>query len=116
VGGMFWTRSDGAGKPQALTQGKISQFPTSFTADGKRLGFSEMTPEGGTEIRTVAVESGSGQLRAGEAQTFLKTSTINTFAAFSPDGQWLAYADAAGGTYEVDVRTFPDHCPKINIS
>ena len=40
-GGMFWTRSDGSGKPQPLTQSKNTQYPWSFTADGKRLAFME---------------------------------------------------------------------------
>jgi len=40
-GGMFWTRSDGAGKPQSLTQNKNLQVPYSFTPDGKRLAFHQ---------------------------------------------------------------------------
>jgi serine/threonine-protein kinase len=115
AGGMFWTRADGAGNPQPLTQSKTLQVPASFTPDGRRLVFSELTPAG-TEIRTVQVESGSGQLRAGGPQLFLKTSTQNTFAAFSPDGRWLAYADAESGSFEVYVRAFPDKGVKVQIS
>jgi serine/threonine-protein kinase len=115
-GGMFWTRADGAGKPRPLTQSKTMQLPTSFTPNGTRLVFSELTPDGGTEIRTVSVESGSGQMRAGEPQLFLRTSTVNAFAAFSPDGRWLAYADAEAGSYEVYVRAFPDNGSKVQIS
>jgi hypothetical protein len=116
AGRMLWTPADGGGKPQPLTQAKTLQFPTSFSPDGKRLVFSELSPEAGAEIRTVAVESGSGQLRAGEPQLFLKTSTINSFSAFSPDGRWLAYADADAGSYEVFVRAFPDKGAKVQIS
>ena len=36
-GGMFRTRSDGADKPQQLTQSKNAQAPYSFTPDGKRI-------------------------------------------------------------------------------
>ncbi len=116
VGGIFWTRADGAAKPQPLTQSKNIQLPTSFTPDGTRLVFSEMTPGAGGEIRTVPVESGSGQLRAGKSEFFLKTSTVNAFAAFSPDGRWLAYADAEAGSYEVYVRAFPDKGTQVLIS
>ncbi len=116
LGGIFWTRADGAGKPQPLTQSKTTQFPTSFTPDGTRLVYSEFTPGAGGEIRTVPVESGSGQLRAGEPQLFLKTSTADAYAAFSPDGRWLAYADAEGGSYEVYVRAFPDKGTQVLIS
>jgi hypothetical protein len=55
-------------------------------------------------------------MRAGEPQSFLKTSTVNTFAAFSPDGRWLAYADAPAGIYEVYVRSFPDGDSMVQIS
>ena len=116
AGGMFWTRADGAGTPRPLTQSKNMQLPTSFTPDGTRLVFSEMTSGAVGEIRTVPVESGSGQLRAGEPQSFLKTPTIMTFAAFSPDGRWLAYADAQAGSYDVYVRSFPDNGAKVQIS
>ena len=39
--GMSVTRSDGAGKPQPLTQSKNNQVPWSFTPNGKRLAFFE---------------------------------------------------------------------------
>jgi serine/threonine-protein kinase len=116
AGGMFWTRADGAGKPQPLTQSKTLQAPNFFTPDGTRLAFSELTPGAGAEIRTVPVESGSGQLQAGKPESFVKTSTVNTFAAFSHDGRWLAYADAPAGSYEVYVRAFPDKGIKVQIS
>jgi eukaryotic-like serine/threonine-protein kinase len=116
AGGMFWTRADGAGKPQPLTQSKGHPLPSSFTPDGTRLVFSELTPGAGAEIRTLPVESGSGQLRAGEPQVFLKTAALNAFPGFSPDGQWLAYADAEAGSYEVYVRAFPDNGTKVQIS
>ena len=116
AGGLFWTRADGAGKPQRLMQSKGHPLPTSFTPDGTRVVFSELTPGAGAEIRTMPVESGSGQLRAGEPQVFLKTAALLAFPAISPDGRWLAYADAEAGSYEVYVRAFPDNGTKVQIS
>jgi serine/threonine-protein kinase len=116
AGGMLWTRSDGSGSPQPLTQSKRKQFPNSFRPDGTQLAYSELTPDGTAELRTVRVENQSGQLRAGESQFFLTTSTANTHAAFSPDGRWLAYSDAEAGSYEVYVRAFPDNGTKVPIS
>ena len=92
------------------------QAPNFFTPDGTRLVFSELSPGGGAEIRTVPVETGAGQLQAGKPEFFVKTSTVNTYAAFSPDGQWLAYGDAEAGSYEVYVRAFPDTGIKVQIS
>ena len=107
--GIFWTRADGAGKPQPLTQrteSKALQWPTSFAPDGKRLVFSELNPTGGL-IQTVLLDGRSGPLRAGSPERFLQTSAL-PFAVFSADGRWLAYADAESGNYEVYVRAFPD--------
>jgi serine/threonine-protein kinase len=104
AGGMSWTRSDGSGKPQLLTPSKHLQIPSSFSPDGTRLAYSELIPGAGAEIRIVRVETISGQLRAGDPETFLKTATVSSFPAFSPDGRWLAYANAEGGVYEVYVR------------
>jgi serine/threonine-protein kinase len=114
-GGMLWTRGDGAGRPQPLTRSQAIQIPGSFTRDGTTLVYSEVNP-GGAEIRTVAISNQSGQLSAGESKLFLKTATGNAFAAVSPDGRWLAYADAEGGRYDVYVRAFPDNGTKEQVS
>ena len=47
---------------------------------------------------------------------FRKTATGNTFEAFYPDGRWLAFGDAQGGSYEVYVRAFPDNGMQVKIS
>jgi serine/threonine-protein kinase len=113
---MFWTRADAAGKPQPLTQSKNSQFPASFTSNGATLVFTELVPGVGAEIRTVPLEGGSRQLRAGNPQVFLKIPTYNAYPAFSPDGRWLAYATTEAGIYEVYVRAFPDNGSQVQIS
>jgi serine/threonine-protein kinase len=116
AGGMFWARADGSGNPQALTRSKGLQIPSSFSPDGTRLAYAELTPTA-AEIRIVRVASASGQLRAGESETFLKTPTVTgSFPVFSPDGRWLAYSNAAGGVYEVYVRPFPDTGMQWQIS
>ncbi len=115
--GMFWAPANGAGQPQPLMQQQKSlRYPTSFTPDGTRLIFSEQIPGGGAEIRTVPVHLKSGQLLAGEPQSFLKTPGVLSFASISPDGRWVAYADAEGGSYEVCVRAFPDNGTKVQVS
>ena len=112
--GIRWTRADGAGRPQPLTTSNALQFPNSFAPDG-RLVFSEITPAGGL-IRTVTVDGNSGQMRAGNPEVFLQTPSALPFPAFSPDGRWLAYADAESGSYEVYVRAFPDKGTRWPIS
>jgi Tol biopolymer transport system component len=115
AGGMSWVRADGGSKPQPLAQSRTIQLPTSFSTDGLWLVYAELTPEG-AEIRTVPLASRSGQLSAGKPRLFVKASSANTFAVFSPDGRWLAYADAEAGSNEVYVRAFPDNGTQVQIS
>jgi len=115
-GGMSWTRSDGANKPQPLTQSKNLQVPFSFTADGKRLVFNQGSLGTGFDLWTVPVESDGAGLRAGKPEGFLQTSADERQPFFSPDGRWLAYASDESGAYQVYVRAFPDKGGKWQIS
>jgi Tol biopolymer transport system component len=115
-GGIFWTRSDGSGKPQPLTQSKNLQFPYSFTGDGKRLAFLELNPETQYDIWTVLVESDGAGLRAGKPEVFVQTPFDERHPTFSPDGRWLAYDSNESGGYQVYVRAFPDKGGKWQIS
>ena len=114
-GGMFWTRSDGAGKPQPLTQSKTAQTPYSFTPDGKRLAFHEVVGAG-FRLWTVPLESDGAGLRAGKPEVFLLTQFNARSPSFSPDGRWLAYASDESGAYQVYVRAFPDKGGKWQVS
>jgi serine/threonine-protein kinase len=107
-GGIFQTRADGAGQPQALTQSKSLQYPMSFTPDGKRLAYFETGGAGANyQIWTAPLEEQGGQLKAGKPEQFLKSSFSDAGPAFSPDGRWLAYVSNESGRYEVYVRAFP---------
>jgi Tol biopolymer transport system component/predicted Ser/Thr protein kinase len=112
--GIFWTRADGAGKPQPLTQTKTAQYPWSFSPDGKRLAFAE-SGSSGFNLWTLPIENDGGQLRAGKPEVFLQTSNEN-YPAFSPDGRWIAYRSIESGAPEIFVRSFPDNGGKWQIS
>jgi serine/threonine-protein kinase len=115
--GMFWKRADGAGEAHLLMQSKLGlYYPSSLSPDGAQLVFGEQILAGGGEIWTVPVDITGGQLRAGEPRLFVKTVASFTFATFSSDLRWLAYADAEGGTYQVYVRAFPDNGTRVQIS
>ena len=72
---MSWTRSDGGGKPQSLTQSKTQPFPWSFTPDGKRLAYFEAQPTNGFDIWTAPIENTEAGLRAGKPEPFLQTAS-----------------------------------------
>jgi Tol biopolymer transport system component/tRNA A-37 threonylcarbamoyl transferase component Bud32 len=116
AGGMLWARSDGAGKPQPLTQTKNFQVPWSFSPDGKRLAFFETNAGTGNDLWTVPLESDGAGLRAGKPEIFLQTTADERYPSFSPDGRWLAYTSDESGAYQVYVRAFPDRGGKWQIS
>ena len=112
---MFWTRSDGSGKPQSLTQSNNGQVPWSITADGKRLAFHEVN-QTSISIWTLALENDGNGLRAGKPELFSQTRFDEMDPSFSPDGRWLAYASNESGTFQVYVRSFPGKEGKWQIS
>ena len=113
--GIFWTRADGAGKRQPLTQSKTAQWPWSFSPDGKRLAFLDFS-SGDGDLLTVPIENEGGGLRPGKAEVFLQTPATEMAPAFSPDGRWIAYGSFEAGTSEIYVRAFPDNGRKWQIS
>jgi serine/threonine protein kinase/WD40 repeat protein len=115
-GGIWWTRSDGSGKPQPLTQSKNAQYPWSFTPDGKRLAFLELSSETGFDLWTMSLEGDGAGLRAGKPEVFLQTPFDERHASFSPDGRWIAYSSNETGNYQVYVRAFPDKGGKWQVS
>jgi len=116
VEGIWWVRSDAAGKPQLLIQGKNPLYPFSFTPDGKRLAYNEASPSTAYDVLTAPIEKDGAGLRAGKPEIFLQTSADERNAVFSPDGRWLAYTSNESGKYEVYVSAFPDKSGKWQIS
>ncbi len=111
--GLFWVRADGGGQPQQLVAGKSISFPFSFSPDGKRLAYYEVS--GTAQIWTVPIEQGDG-LKAGTPERYLTTQFAETVPMFSPDARWLAYESNESGRPEVYVRAFPAQSGKWQIS
>jgi len=114
--GLFSTRADGVGKPQSLTHSENVQVPNSFTPDGKRLVFVEVSPQTGLDLWTLPIENDGTGLRAGKPEVFLGAPYREGQASVSPDGKWLAYYSDESGAMEVYVRAFPDNGGKWQIS
>jgi serine/threonine-protein kinase len=101
--GLFWVRADGASRVQPLVQTKTISFPGSFSPDGKRLAYYEVS--GSAQIWTVAIEQRDG-LKGGTPERFLTSQSSDTWPVFSPDGRWVAYQSDESGREEVYVRPF----------
>jgi serine/threonine-protein kinase len=114
--GMAWTRSDGGGKPEPLTQSDNPQWPWSVTADGKRLAYQESNVGSGWDIWTVPIEQSGGALRAGKPEMFLQSPFDERNPAFSPDGRWIAYSSNEFGQDQIYVSAFPNGAGKWLVS
>jgi Tol biopolymer transport system component len=106
--GMLWARADGSGEAQPLTRSEHMQNPWSFTPDGKRMAFVEISAPAKAAIWTLPVESDRSGLRAGKAEVFLQAPFAARGPMISPDGRWLAYQSNESGTNRIYVQAFPN--------
>ena len=114
--GLYGIRSDGSGDAQRLTDGKLDEWPASFSPDGKRLAFNGSGNGSSQDIFTAPIDGDPGHLHLGKPELFLGTPFFEFYPAFSPDGRWLAYQSNESGTFEVYVRPFPGPGGKWQIS
>lgn len=105
--GLYWIRSDGSGEPHRLTDGKLGEYPYSFSPDGKHLAYSRHGNGGKPDIFTAPIEGDEGHPQLGKPELFVGTPAVEVYPAFSPDGRWLAYCSNETDTHEVYVRPFP---------
>jgi serine/threonine-protein kinase len=106
--GLHWIDLTGTSGAKSLTTSSTVQVPWSFTPDGSRLAFHELSPTTGFDLWTVAIRKTERGLEAGTPEPFLRTPAYETYPTFSPDGRWIAYGSGAYGRWDVYVRAFPD--------
>jgi eukaryotic-like serine/threonine-protein kinase len=114
--GLAMVDPTGAGKPQPLLRSDTIQVPWSFSPDGRRLAYHQMSPSNGFDLWTVPVQKTGTGFTAGAPEPFLQTAAFEVYPSFSPDGRWLAYSSNESGTWEVYVRGFPDDGTKVRVS
>jgi len=114
---LWWTRADGGGRAQRLTESKSSQSAGSWRPDGKVLAFSEDNPGTNLDIVTLPIEGDeTSGWKPGDPKPFLNSPAAEVEPAFSPDGRWMAYQSSESGSYEVFVRPFPGPGGKWQVS
>ncbi len=105
---LLWIRSDGAGGPQPLLDGKAVVEPFSVSPDGRRLAYQQRG-ETDFDIWTLPLDlTDPDHPKPGKPEPFARTPANEREPAFSPDGRWMAYSSDESGKYEVYVRPFPD--------
>ena len=117
VGNLYYLRAEGGGAPVRLTENKYRQLPYSFSPDGKRLAFFQISPQTKADIWTVPLEEPqSDNPKAGKPEPLLATEFDERAPVISPDGKWLAYESDETGRAEIFVRRLSDPGGKWQIS
>jgi Tol biopolymer transport system component len=109
---MFWKTADGNGTPEKILAAEHPQRPSSFSADGRFLAYTELDPQSGLDIWTVRLDDRSSRQPA----PFLRTPFQEDLPVFSPDGRWLAYRSNESGRMEVYIARFPEATIKQQVS
>jgi serine/threonine-protein kinase len=112
---LFSQAADG-GAPLRLTESPRVQYPGSWAPDGRRLAFTEIR-DGQGDIMILPVEgTAETGLQPGTAVPFIATSARESHPAFSPDGQWLAFASSESSVLQVYVTSATDPSRKWQVS
>jgi serine/threonine-protein kinase len=115
-GGIVAARADVTDAGELLLGGDEPRVPWSFTADGARLAFHQLSATSGFDLWSVPLTSSAGGLHADEPVHFYGTNVYETYPTFSPDGRWIAYGSNSTGIWEVYVRAFPDDGREVRVS
>ena len=106
---LYLHRADGSAPAVRLQETTLVQGPTSWSPDGKRLVYVEVTPETRFDLWTLTVANGRQEL-------LVKSPAIDAYGRVSPTGQWLAYQSMEPQRYEVFVRPFSTTGGRVQVS
>ena len=95
---------------QRLDTASLGRFAQSWSPDGRTLIFLEENLSSDWDLWTLPLDGKR------EPQPWLRTPFAEWSAAFSPDGQWIAYVSDESGVTEVYVRRFRGATEKLQIS
>jgi dipeptidyl aminopeptidase/acylaminoacyl peptidase len=110
---LYVAPADGSGGERRLTTNINTQWPGSWSPDGRTLAFVENNPQSGSDIWLLSLEAG---LAPGALRPFLSTPFNESAPMISPDGRWLAYQSNESGRYEIYVQPFPDGGQRLQVS
>ena len=110
---LFWRPADGTGRDERLFA-RSREFndvlASGWSADGRQLLFSEVSPSGQSAISQMAIE------RPSEGAVLLNKEFSASFPAVSPDGHWIAYMSNVSGRAEIFVERYPELGSRLPIS
>jgi serine/threonine protein kinase/Tol biopolymer transport system component len=101
--------ADKSSPDEVLYANENPKWPNSWSPDGTLLAFVEQRPGTGLDIWMYSMGDR-------KARPFRTTTFNETYATFSPDGHWLAFASDELGQFEVYVVPYPGPGPTCKVS
>jgi dipeptidyl aminopeptidase/acylaminoacyl peptidase len=98
---LFEMRADGSSPPERLRHGDNIKQPMSWSPDGRFLAYREITETENFNLWALPLDQ-----EGGEPLPLATSPFEETDAAFSPDGQWVAYSSAESGRREIYLKRF----------
>ncbi|MGE0591083.1 MAG: TolB family protein [Vicinamibacterales bacterium] len=99
---LFESRPTPDAPRRQLLSGATGVWPVSWSPDGQYLLVVTDHPVTGNDIWTLPLDT------TREPTPLLQTRAAENWAAFSPDGRWIAFSASITGRSEVYVMRFPD--------
>jgi Tol biopolymer transport system component len=113
-GGPIFERDASGAGPQRTLFDKAAQADD-VSPDGRYLLYEQAESDGSHSLNLLPLLPSGGA--EGKSIPYLKIAgTTPALAHFSPDGKWVAYADAEAGTNEVYVQSFPSPGARVQVS
>ncbi|HEY6945406.1 MAG TPA: protein kinase [Candidatus Acidoferrum sp.] len=110
VYGLYWRPADGSGPEEQLLSGKNIIYASSWSPDGHNLAYWQFDLQTKEDIWILPLQGDR------KPYPFVQTPFTERFAAFSPDGHWMAYESNETGRPEIYIQPFPNPGGKWQIS
>jgi dipeptidyl aminopeptidase/acylaminoacyl peptidase len=107
---LYQEMSNGASAAEPLLVDRDAKWPVSWSSDGRYVLYVLNGQRTSNDIWVLPL--------FGDKKPFayLQTAESENWAAFSPDGKWIAYSSTESGDVEVYVAPFPATGRKLRIS